>query len=56
MHGLTVSDADLTELLTVDHAVIEEDAISAQSVLEFAGVRTPQSMWDENAETLRLSS
>ena len=55
-HGLSVSDADLTELLTVDHAVIEEDAISAQSVLEFAGDRTPQSMWDENAETLRLSS
>ena len=55
-HGLSVSDGDLTELLTVDSAVIEEDAVSAQSVLEIAGERTPQAMWDENAETLRLCS
>lgn len=52
-HGLSVTDADLTELLTVDHAVIEEAALSAQSVLEIAGERTPQALWEENAETLR---
>jgi phosphoenolpyruvate carboxykinase (GTP) len=52
--GLSVTAADLTEILTVDSAVIEKDAVSAQSVLEMAGERTPRELWDENAETIRL--
>lgn len=54
LHGLTIPPSDLDELITVDPAVITEDALSAQSVLETAADRTPQAMWDENAETLRL--
>jgi phosphoenolpyruvate carboxykinase (GTP) len=52
--GLSFHGDDLTELLTVDPAVISGDALSAQSVLEVAGKRAPRALWDENAETLRL--
>lgn len=52
--GLSFHGDDLTELLTVDSAVISGDALSAQSVLETAGDRTPPALWEENAETLRL--
>jgi len=51
--GLTVSDSDMTELLTVDATALAEDAVSAQTVLTLAGDRTPNALWDENAETLR---
>lgn len=54
VNGLSFHGDDLTELLTVDPAVISGDALSAQSVLEVAGKRAPRALWDENGETLRL--
>jgi phosphoenolpyruvate carboxykinase (GTP) len=54
--GLTVSDSDMSELLSVDATALADDAVSAQKVLTLAGDRAPQSLWDENAETLRRCS
>ena len=45
VNGLSFHGDDLTELLTVDPAVISGDALSAQSVLEVAGKRAPRALW-----------